>query len=292
MKQITVTDVRVVSGDCAFLLDDGKTAILYDSGFAFTGYAVADRIKAYLGDRPLNYIFLTHSHYDHALGSVYALQYWPDATVVAGEYAVRIFQKDSAKRVMRDLDRKFATQCGVSQYEDLIDDLRVDLAVKDGDIVHAGDLEFSVINLPGHTKCSVGFYLASQKLLLSCETIGVFDGDRTVLPSYLVGYQMALDSIAKVARLEIKQILVPHFGLLDEQQTAVYLKNAKKSAIEVADAITDILRQGGSKEDAAQYFRRNFYRGAVEQIYPRDAFELNTSLMIDLLERELADCPE
>ncbi|MBQ4082309.1 MAG: MBL fold metallo-hydrolase [Clostridia bacterium] len=287
MNPIKILDVRAHPGDSAFLLDDGKTAILYDSGFAFTGYAVADRIKAYLGERPLDYIFLTHSHYDHALGSVYALQYWPNATVVAGEYAVRIFQKDSAKRVMRDLDRKFATQCGVSQYEDLIDGLRVDLAVKEGDTVQAGDLSFSVINLPGHTKCSVGFYLASQKLLLSCETIGVFDGDHTVLPSYLVGYQMALDSIAKVEQLEIEQILVPHFGLLDEQQTAVYLKNAQKSAIEVARAITDILRQGGSKEDAAQYFRQNFYRGAVESIYPRDAFELNTSIMIDLLEREL-----
>ena len=287
MNPIKILDVRAHPGDSAFLLDDGKTAILYDSGFAFTGYAVADRIKAYLGDRPLDYIFLTHSHYDHALGSVYALQYWPGATVVAGEYAVRIFQKDSAKRVMRDLDRKFAVQCAVEQYEDLIDDLRVDLAVKEGDTVQAGDMAFTVINLPGHTKCSIGFYLASQKLLLSCETVGVFDGEQTVLPSYLVGYQMALDSIAKVEQLEIEQILVPHFGLLNRQQTAVYLKNAKKSAVEVAQAITDILRGGGAQEDAAQYFRQNFYRGAVEKIYPRDAFELNTSIMIDLLQREL-----
>ena len=67
---MTITDVRVHPGDSGFLLDDGQTAILYDSGFAFTGYAVADKIKTILGARPLDYIFLTHSHYDHALGSV------------------------------------------------------------------------------------------------------------------------------------------------------------------------------------------------------------------------------
>ena len=85
MNSINIVDVRVSPGDSGFLIDDGKTVILYDSGFAFTGYAMADKIKEYLGDRKLDYIFLTHSHYDHVLGSVYALKYWPDAKVVAGE---------------------------------------------------------------------------------------------------------------------------------------------------------------------------------------------------------------
>ena len=121
MNGITVTDVRVQPGDSAFLIDDGKNTIMYDSGFAFTGYEVADKIKSVLGDRKLDYIFLTHSHYDHALGSAYALRYWPEAKVVAGEYAAKIFAKPTAKAVMRDLDNKFAKTCGVTEYEDLID---------------------------------------------------------------------------------------------------------------------------------------------------------------------------
>jgi hypothetical protein len=32
-----ITDVRVLPGDSGFLIDDGKTSILYDTGFAFTG---------------------------------------------------------------------------------------------------------------------------------------------------------------------------------------------------------------------------------------------------------------
>ena len=45
MSKITITDVRVNPGDAAFLIDDGKTAIMYDSGFAFTGYGVAYKTK-------------------------------------------------------------------------------------------------------------------------------------------------------------------------------------------------------------------------------------------------------
>ena len=287
MNKLTITDVRGVPGDSAFLIDDGKTAILYDSGFAFTGFTVADRIKTYLGNRSLDYIFLTHSHYDHALGSVYAKVYWPGAKVVAGEYAAKIFAKPSARKVMRELDNKFAEKCGVTAYEDLIDDLCVDMTVRDGDKITAGDMEFTAIELPGHTRCSVGYYLEREKLLLASETLGVYGGDRVVVPSFLIGYNVTLNSIAKAKKLDIEKALIPHYGILDKDKTAYYLAEGERSAKETAQAIADILRKGGSKEEALAYFREKFYHGYIRTIYPVDAMELNTSIMINLIEKEL-----
>ena len=133
MVDLKITDVRPMSGDSGFLIDDGKTSILYDTGFGFTGDKLCENVKKILGSRKLDYIFLTHSHYDHALGTVYVQKEYPDAVVVAGEYAAKIFEKPSAKSTMRSLDRKFARKCGVYEYEDLIDNLKVDVAVKDGD---------------------------------------------------------------------------------------------------------------------------------------------------------------
>lgn len=289
MATLKITDVRAVPGDSAFLLDTGKTAILYDTGFAFTGFAVAENIKKELGDRPLDYIFLTHSHYDHALGSAYVLQYWQEAKVVAGEYAVKIFQKETAKAVMRDLDRKFAAQCGVTEYEDLIDQLRVDLPVRDGDKIRAGELEFTVLELPGHTRCSIGYYLPEEGLLLSSETLGVFDGEETIIPSYLVGYQVTLDSIRKATALPIRQLLLPHHGLLSKEKTAFYLQNAEKVAVETAEEIVGILQRGGSHEDCLNFCKEKFYTERIAAIYPIDAMELNTSIMIRLLEKELTE---
>ena len=287
MDNLKVIDVRVSLGDSGFLIDDGKTVILYDSGFAFTGYAMADKIKAYLGDRNLDYIFLTHSHYDHVLGSVYALEYWPEAKVVAGEYAVKIFAKDTAKNLMRDLDRKFADYNGIGEYEDLIDNLKVDIPVCDGDKITAGDMTFTVVNLPGHTRCSVGFYLESEKLLLSCESLGVFDGEGKVVPSFLVGYQMSLDSIRKAQALDIENVVVPHCGYLNKEQTAFYLQEAYRSTVKVAEDIADLIKKGGTKQDALELFKAEFYHGNVREMYPVDAMELNTDIMIGVIEKEL-----
>lgn len=284
---LKITDVRALPGDSAFLIDDGKTAIMLDSGFAFTGYPVADKIKALLGDRDLDYIFLTHSHYDHALGSAYALQYWPHAKVVAGEYATKIFAKPTAKAVMRDLDRKFADKCGVGEYEDRIDDLRVDIPVADGDLVQAGDMTFRVVNLPGHTKCSVGYYLEEEKLLISTESIGIYAGDDVIFPSYLVGYRMTLDSIEKAASLGAEQLMLPHYGLLPKEKTEWFLKTARENAMETAEGIAAIVRKGGTVRDAVEFFREKYYHGNVKIIYPEDALEMNTNIMVNLIRKEL-----
>lgn len=284
---IKITDVRCQKGDAAFLIDDGRTSILYDTGFGFTGYAVAENVKRALGERGLDYIFLTHSHYDHALGSPYVLRKYPCARVVAGAYAVDIFKREGAKRTMKELDAKFAEKCGVTEYEFLGDELRVDIAVVDGDVIRAGDMEFKAISLPGHTRCCVGYYCEKEGLLLSCETIGVYDGNGTILPSYLVGYQMAIESIEKVEKLDITSILVPHYGLLEGADAKSFLANMKYSAEKNALELLDSIKKGLSDEEIIEQFKEKYWHGYVREIYPEDALHLNTSIMIRLIKNEL-----
>ena len=284
---IKVTDVRCQMGDSSFLIDDGKTSILYDTGFGFTGYAVAENIKKCLGERQLDYIFLTHSHYDHALGSAYILRRFPSAKVVAGKYAVDIFKRDGAKRVMKELDSKFAKKCGVTDYEFLGDELKVDIAVDDGDTVEAGDMSFKVISLPGHTRCCVGYYFAKEGLLLSNETLGVYDGNKTILPAYLVSFSDTISSIKKAEGYRITAIVAPHLGLLNKAQTEYFLNNMKSSAQNIAESFLDSIKSGLSDEDIIKQFKEKYWHGYIKEIYPEDAITLNTSIMLRLIKNEL-----
>ena len=286
MDTLKITDVRVQQGDSAFLIDDGTTSILYDTGFGFTGFAVADNIRKQLGDRSLDYIFLTHSHYDHALGSAYILRRYPEAKVVAGVYAADIFKREGAKKVMKELDAKFAARCGVTDYEFLGVELRVDIAAKDGDIIDTGSMSFKVLDLPGHTKCSVGFYCEERSLMLSSETIGVYDGGEIIVPSYLVGYQMSLDSIDKVTALKIDRLLSPHLGILDEKQTEYFLSHTKSANEAAAQFFIDRIRSGMSDEMIIEEFKAKYRQGYIRDIYPEDAINLNTSIMIGLIRKE------
>lgn len=284
---IKIYDVRSVKGDSAFLLDDGKTTVLHDVGFGFSGHGVAEKIKAVLGDRPLDFIFLSHSHYDHALGCAAVLRHYPNATVVAGEYAAGIFKRDGAKRVMRELDSKHAEKCGVTDYEFLGDELRVDIPVNEGDTVKAGELSFRVLALPGHTRCSVGFIEEKEGLLLSSETLGVYDGDQTIVPSYLVSYADSIASIEKVESLPIKRMIAPHYGPLDEEKTRFFLTHMKEAAKKTAADIKAALSAGKTVEEITEDFKAEYWHGYIKEVYPEDAINLNTSIMINLINKEL-----
>ena len=285
MRELSVHDVRCLPGDTAFLLDDGMTSILVDSGFGFTGYRIADNIKKVLGERKLDYIFLTHSHYDHALGSAYILRRYPEAVVVAGSYAASIFKRSGALRLMKELDGKYAAECGVVDYEFLGEELRVDVPADDGDMIRAGDLEFQVINLPGHTKCSVGYYCAERRLLITTESLGVYDGDVGIVPCYLVSYEDVLYSLDRIATLEIDAIISPHYGLLDRRQTAFFLANAKRCAVEGRDFLLGLAAAGKTDEEMCLAFREKYGNEYVLSSYPSAAMHVNTLIMVDMLKR-------
>ena len=282
-----VTDVRAVPGDSAFLIDDGKTSILCDSGFAFTGDAVAENIRKALGDRKLDFILLTHSHYDHVLGVTYIVSHYPEVKVVAGSYAAEIFRRPSALKRMMDLDRKYAAESGIMDYEDRTDDLRVDIVVDDGDKVKCGDMEFTVVGLPGHTKCSIGFYLESKHMLIGTETLGVYFGDGHCMPAYLVGYDMTMKSFDRIRTFTIDSMLVPHYGFVDGDEARDVLDKNEGVSRSVAKTILKMLRDGSSDEDIIEWYKREYYVGSVPSVYPIAAFNLNTGLMIDLIRKEL-----
>ena len=172
-------------------------------------------------------------------------------------------------------------------YEFLGDELKVDIAVDDGDIVEAGDMSFEVISLPGHTSCCVGYYYAKEGLLLSNETLGVYDGDKTILPACLVSFSDTLSSIKKIEERKVTAIVAPHLGLLNEAQTKYFLDNMRSAVQNIAENFLDSIKSGLSDEDIIKQFKEKYWHGYIKKIYPEDAMTLNTSIMIRLIKNEL-----
>lgn len=283
--EIKVTDVRVHPGDSAFLLDDGRTAILYDTGFGFTGKAMGEKLKEILRERSLDGILLSHSHYDHVLGSVAVAEAFPMAKIIAGEYTAQVFAREGALRKMKELNGKFAEKCGADA-EFTGDRLRVDETVKEGDVICLGTMEFRVLELPGHTRCSLGYYCEKEGLLLSAETLGVYDGTDTIVPSFLVSVKQTLQSIDKVLALNVKRLVIPHFGLLNEEETDFFLKNMRSSAEDAAEFLAERIRRGMTTEEIVEDFKQTYRKQYMSAVYPEDAVNLNTSIMVEVVRRE------
>ena len=72
--------------------------MLFDAGMAYSADKMIKNIKRELGDRPLDAVLLSHSHYDHISGVPFLRKEWPDLVVYGSAYAKKILEKPSAKK--------------------------------------------------------------------------------------------------------------------------------------------------------------------------------------------------
>ena len=124
-------------------------------------------------------------------------------------------------------------------------------------------------------------------MLLSNETLGVYDGEKTIIPACLVSFSDTISSIEKIEKLDIKAIVAPHLGLLNKVQTEFFLNNMKSATQNVATNFVEEINSGLSDEEIVQRFKDKYWHGYIKEIYPEDAATLNTSIMIRLIKNEL-----
>lgn len=285
-ETVKILNVGAFMGSDAFLLiTKGKTALI-DTGFSFCAAEMIENIKKALKGRHLDYVLLTHSHYDHASGSAYCKSHFPGVQIVASAYTAKIFRKPSAISVMREMNESVAKDYGIASYEDRLDDLNVDIVVGEGDIIDLGSVRLKVIDAPGHTKCSIAFYVAEEKMLISCETMGVYAGEDLVAPCFLVGYEMSLDFIKRMHTLDIKKILVPHYGVMTGKQCSAFLKNALISNEALHDLIVEDHHKGKTITEIIEHYKAVFYNEEAKKIQPLQAFKLNASYLVPMVIKE------
>lgn len=283
----TVNCKGVMGGD-AYLIRAKGANILVDSGFGFSADEMLKKIKSELKEENLDFVLLTHSHYDHALGSAKIKTVYPEAKIVAGRYCHEVFLRPTAKAAMRKMDISASEVYGFAPGEDITDNLQVDIIADDGDTLKLGEHEVKVIGLPGHTKCSVGFYFVKEKFLVSCETLGVYSED-LVIPACLVGYEMTMDSIKKVRSLEIEEILIPHFGILIGDKVQEYLKASEKCTEECKDLIVNAHKNGADFDELVKLFKKHYYSPQTAKSYPEPALMANLRAQIPLFIKECSD---
>lgn len=158
---------------------------------------VEDAMKE-MGVRNLQYILLTHGHFDHILGVNGFLKNHPEAKVV-------IHKEDEA--FLTDTVLSHSKMHGLTQ-----EPVKADILVADGDVLPFDDTEFKVVHTPGHTRGSVVYLL--NDLMFSGDTLFQMSCGRTDFPESDPAAMRP--SLQKLAALEGNYHVLPgHNGFSD-----------------------------------------------------------------------------
>lgn len=137
-----------------YILIDKKNAVI-DPGIS------AESLFRKINDEKigLEFIILTHCHYDH-IACVQELQKITNAKVLAHEFSEKIFKNSLSRKIVL---------CELFNAEDI--KIKIDVKLKDGDEINLGSMKLKVFHTPGHTKDSICIYEKKTKSLFSGDTI-------------------------------------------------------------------------------------------------------------------------
>ncbi len=289
--KITMTgDIRRVTGgsggEALLIIGSDRTAV-YDTGMAWCGDKLADNIKGELGDRPLDYVLLSHTHYDHVGGLPFLRMRWPDLIAYGSGYGKKILEKQSALDTIRNLSQAAAglfldKSAVLPDYSD--DHMKIDRAVGEGDRIHLGDRTVRVLETKGHTNCSLSFYLEEESILLLSESTGVMTEGNRVHASILSSYKDAMTSIEKCRSIGAKHLFIPHYLELPKDLASTYWDRAIESAKELKDFVLEGLEKGLSEDEMLEKSISLFWVG--DDYQPLLAFMANMKAKFRVIERE------
>lgn len=163
-----------------------------------------------LGIEKLKYIYLTHCHGDH-FGAILDLKSKKGGKV--------LIHRDDAEGL-------YNPSISLTYYIGMDDiELEADSRVDEGDIIHLGNLEFTVIHTPGHTKGGSCLYCKEQDLLFSGDTLFKGTWGRTDLPTS--NFPDIIASITnKLTSLPDRTIVYPGHGksTIIKEEESIYLR--------------------------------------------------------------------
>ena len=174
------------SGEC-IIVDAGNLSAREDN-----------RLVDYITEQGLKPVMAvnTHGHFDHIYGVAEA----------AGHYGVPVYMHPADEVIIKEANPMLCNTYGLVIPDGFTDAV----AVKEGDVIKIGNLNFEVIETPGHTPGGVCYLERNEKILFSGDTLfagsigrtdnqwadydalmsGIFtklmelDGDITVIPGH------------------------------------------------------------------------------------------------------------
>ncbi len=294
--------IRVTAGaggEALLIAGSSKTALV-DTGMAYCAGQLIRNIRSCLGEtgRTLDYILLSHTHYDHIGALPLLLEEWPDAAVCGAAHCARVFASPGAREKMQELGLIAWERYAGHAPETLpMDRLRLDRVLEDDETLSLGEERIRALVTRGHTDCSMSYALEPAGILFTSESTGVLESPSRIHTPILKSYRDAMDSLEKCRRYPARVLISPHYGVVPGYFIEKYWSLFQQGAEEKRAFLRELYRPEMSPRELLEAYTRRYWSDGRSAEQPKEAFLENAgniirALLTDILAEGRAPLPD
>lgn len=270
----------------AYIVRGEERSLMIDSGVNLLGPRYLASIKDLLGDTGrLDYLFLTHSHYDHVGSADYLKSRLPGLKIGAHERVAGPARKPSALETMNRLSLDHVELLEyTSGGEDLtLQPFEIDILLKQGDEFDLGGLTCRVYETPGHTRDSLAFYFPEIEALFPGDACGVLrEGTGgTLQVEFVASYEDYVGSLGLMIALRPEILCLAHNWVLTHEDAEEFLERSLAETFRYRELIESYLNAAnGNVEEAIREMASTEYDPDGSTPQPTAAYMTNLTAQV------------
>lgn len=247
-----------------YLLEGDQESMLVSGGMSYLVPTLLEQFQVYgIDETRITKLLILHAHFDHIGAIPFFKRRNLSLEVYASARGWEILGMPKAITTINKFGRDVAVHMGFegvySQYDiEWRDDISGKTVVE-GNHLGVEPLEGIVYETPGHSSCSVSFYVPSIKALFPSDGGGIPYKEMIVATgnSNFTKYQ---ESLEKLKDLDVEFMCADHYGYIIGEEAKNYIRESIQAARARRSEIEEVYLQSRDMEVATRELVGRFYR--------------------------------
>ena len=233
-----------------YLLEGSTSSILISGGMSWIVDDVLEQMKRFeIDESRIEKILILHAHFDHVGLIPFFARRLPQARVYASAAAWRTMTNPKAVDTMNAYNRSMAERQGradsfITCDLEIRDDI-TGITLAEGDRLDCGDREVHILEIPGHSSCSIAAYDPAAKALFPSDGGGIPFRD-SIIPSGNSDYTLFQESLERLRRYPVDYFCADHGGFVTGEEARNFVHEAIAAAEDFRHLMERVYARNGS----------------------------------------------
>ena len=226
---------------------EGKDGFMIVSGGM--SYILPDLLRQFkefgIDEEGITKLLILHAHFDHVGIVPFFKRRHPKLEVYASGRGWEILQMGKAINTINEFSQTVTKRVGKEEVYSTLDlDWRDDITGKtvcEGDRIDLGGLEVSILEIPGHSSCTIAAYVPEFKALFPSDGGGI-PFDQTIIPSGNSNFTRYQENLERLNTLEVEYFCADHYGYILGEEAREFTPKTIEIAKQFRTQVEEIYR--------------------------------------------------